>query len=80
LLFLLTSLITELIGMYVATIITLVAQAHIYFTLVGIRGYLQHGIVSSIAKSSCCIAKFRFNDIGYARRIKSVFRTGEWLK
>jgi hypothetical protein len=43
LLFLLTSLINELICMYVATIIPLVAKARIYLTLVGIRAYLQHG-------------------------------------
>jgi hypothetical protein len=42
LLFLLTSLINELIGMYVRTIIPLVAQAHIYLMLIGIGGYLQH--------------------------------------
>jgi hypothetical protein len=29
--------------MYVAMIILRVAQARIYLTLVGIRGYLQHG-------------------------------------
>jgi hypothetical protein len=39
----LTSLINELIDMYVATIIPLVAQARFYLTLIGIRGYLQHG-------------------------------------
>jgi hypothetical protein len=30
----------ELIGMYAAMIIPLVAQARIYLTLVGIRGYM----------------------------------------
>ena len=40
-LFLLTGLIDELIGMYGAMIIPLVAQTRIYLTLVGIRGYLS---------------------------------------
>jgi hypothetical protein len=62
----------ELIGVYVATIIPLVAQACIYLTFVEIRAIDSMVIMSTIAKSSCCVAKFRLNNIGYARMVELI--------
>jgi hypothetical protein len=63
-----------LIDMYVATIIPLVARARILLDACWNTGATRSVmIVFTIARSSCRIAKFRFKDIGYTRRIKSVF-------
>jgi hypothetical protein len=63
------------IDVYVSTIIPLVARARVFLdTCWNTEATCRVMLVFTIARSWCCVAKFRFKDIGYARKIKSVFR------
>jgi hypothetical protein len=56
------------------TIIPFVARTRILLDVCrNARAIYSVVIVFTILKSSSCVAKFRFKDIGYARRMKSVF-------